>query len=91
MTQTTVDPKETQKIHIGNLAASATEADVRALFSTHGEVASYERPMDKETKQPSGWAFVEMAQADAAKAIKAVNGQLLSEQALAVSEARPRS
>ena len=56
-----------------------------------GEVASYERPMDKETKQPSGWAFVEMAQADAAKAIKAVNGQLLSEQALAVSEARPRS
>ena len=78
-----------QKIHIGNLAAASNEAGVRALFASHGEVSSYDRPLDGKTQAPAGFAYVEMAQADAVKAIAAVNGQELDGQALRVSEARP--
>ena len=80
-----------QKIHVGNLAAASSEAGVRALFTTHGAVSSYERPTDGATKNPAGYAFVEMAHADAVKAIAALNGQQLDGQALRVSEAKPRS
>jgi RNA recognition motif-containing protein len=80
-----------QKIHVGNLAATSSESGVRALFATHGAVSSYERPIESATKKPAGFAFVEMAQADAAKAIAALNGTQLDGQALRVSEAKPRS
>jgi RNA recognition motif-containing protein len=80
---------QTQKIHIGNLAPASSEEGVRALFATHGEVASYERPVDAATKAPAAFAFVQMAPEAAAKAIAALNGQELDGQALRVSEARP--
>lgn len=57
----------------------------------HGPIASYERPVDGPMKTPGWFAYVSMAPADAAKAIPAVNGQLLGGQALSVSEARPRA
>jgi len=79
----------TQKLHIGNLALASTEAGVRELFAQQGEVLSYERPLDKQTKAAVGFAFVEMASADAAKAITAINGQQLDGQALRVTEAKP--
>lgn len=87
MTQQTVD-STTQKIHIGNLAAQASEADVRALFAVHGNVASYARPTQGEAKEPSGFAFVEMTKDDATKAIAALDGHELAGQALKVSAAR---
>jgi hypothetical protein len=40
-----------QKIHVGNLAAASNEAGVRALFTTHGAVSSYERPIDGATSR----------------------------------------
>ena len=64
---------------------------MRALFATHGPVTSYERPIDNATKAPRDFAYVEMANADAAKAIAALNGQQLDGQALRVSEATPRA
>jgi RNA recognition motif-containing protein len=64
---------------------------VRELFAVHGEVQSYERPLDKVTSVPAGFAYVGMAAADAAKAIAALNGQQLDGQELRVSEAKPRS
>lgn len=89
VTQPPVETNENQKIHIGNLAAASSEAGIRELFATHGVVNSYERPMDRKTNEPGGFAYVEMATADAAKAIAAVNGQQLDGQELRVSEARP--
>jgi RNA recognition motif-containing protein len=62
------------KIYVGNLPFSASEADVRTLFSQHGSVESVALPTDRETGRPRGFGFVEMPQADAARAIQALNG-----------------
>jgi len=91
MTQQIVDSKATQKIHVGNIPDSASETEVRALFAKYGSIASFERPVDGPKKTAGWFAYVSMAPADAAKAIPAVNGQMLGGQALSVSEARPRA
>ena len=76
------------KIYVGNLPFSATEDQVRALFSAHGTVESVSLPNDRETGRPRGFGFVEMNQADAARAIQAVNGQDMGGRALRVNEAQ---
>jgi RNA recognition motif-containing protein len=78
------------KIYVGNLPFSATEDQVRALFAAHGTVESIALPMDRETGRPRGFGFVEMSQADAARAIQAVNGQSLDGRALRVNEAQDK-
>ncbi|MGC4027553.1 MAG: RNA-binding protein [Steroidobacteraceae bacterium] len=81
------------KIYVGNLPFTATEDQVRALFATHGTVESVALPNDRETGRPRGFGFVEMSQADAGRAIQAVNGQNLDGRPLRVNEAqdKPRS
>src|SRR5688572_25610753 len=78
------------KIYVGNLPFSATEDQVRALFSAHGTVESVSLPTDRETGRPRGFGFVEMSQADASRAIQAVNGQDLGGRALRVNEAQDK-
>ncbi|MGH8231093.1 MAG: RNA recognition motif domain-containing protein, partial [Steroidobacteraceae bacterium] len=56
------------KIYVGNLPFSASEAEVRALFSQHGTVDAVSLPTDRETGRPRSFGFVEINQADAAKA-----------------------
>ncbi len=79
-----------QKIYVGNLPFSATEADVRNLFAEYGEVVSAALPTDRETGQPRGFGFVEMADDAARKAIAALNGKDFGGRALNVNEAKPR-
>ena len=81
------------KIYVGNLPFSASEADVRALFSQHGTVESVSLPTDRETGRPRGFGFVEMSQADAARAIQNLNGHNMGGRPLRVNEAQdtPRS
>jgi RNA recognition motif-containing protein len=78
------------KIYVGNLPFSATEDQVRALFAAHGTVESIALPMDRETGRPRGFGFVEMSQADASRAIQAVNGQSMDGRALRVNEAQDK-
>jgi RNA recognition motif-containing protein len=47
---------------------------VRALFSQHGTVDAVSLPADRESGRPRGFGFVEMTQADAARAIQTLNG-----------------
>ena len=81
------------KIYVGNLPFTASEADVRALFSQHGTVESVSLPTDRETGRPRGFGFVEMSQADAARAIQNLNGHNMGGRPLRVNEAqdKPRS
>ena len=76
------------KIYVGNLPFSATEADVRTLFAQHGTVESVSLPTDRETGRPRGFGFVEMSQADSAKAIQSLNGYSMSGRQLRVNEAQ---
>jgi uncharacterized membrane protein YgcG len=78
------------KIYVGNLPFTATEDQVRALFAEHGSVESVALPMDRETNRPRGFGFVEMSQADAARAIQAVNGKDLGGRSLRVNEAQDK-
>jgi len=78
------------KIYVGNLPFTASEADVRALFSQHGEVQSVSLPTDRETGRPRGFGFVEMSQADAGKAIQSLNGYNMGGRPLRVNEAQDK-
>ena len=79
------------KIYVGNLPFSATDAEVRELFAQHGTVESVSLISDRDTGRPRGFGFVEMARADAARAIQNLNGKELGGRALRVNEAQERT
>src|SRR6202451_4723926 len=78
------------KIYVGNLPFTASEADVRTLFAQHGTVESVSLPTDRETGRPRGFGFVEMSQADAARAIQSLNGHDMGGRPLRVNEAQDK-
>lgn len=78
------------KIYVGNLPFTADEAAVRSLFEAHGPVDSVSIIMDRDTGRPRGFAFVEMARADSARAIQALNGQDMGGRPLRVNEAQDK-
>jgi len=78
------------KIYVGNLPFSATDIEIRNLFAQHGTVESVSLPTDRETGRPRGFGFVEMNQADASRAIQALNGHDLGGRPLRVSEAQDK-
>lgn len=79
------------KLYVGNLSFKATEDDVRDLFARVGEVASVHLITDPHTGQLKGFGFVEMSsEADARKAIEALNGTEFMERSLTVNEAKPQ-
>ena len=81
-----------KNIYVGNLSFGATEESVRALFETHGTVGRVNIVTDRDTGQPRGFGFVEMANdGEGEKAIAAVNGVDLDGRALSVNEARPKT
>ena len=78
------------KLYVGNLPFTATEDAVRALFSPHGTIESLALVNDRDSGQPRGFGFVEMSNADASRAIQALNGQDFGGRALRVNEAQAR-
>ena len=79
------------KIYVGNLPFSASENEVRELFAQHGTVESVSLITDRETGRPRGFGFVEMARADATRAIQNLNGRELGGRPLRVNEAQERT
>ena len=78
-------------IYVGNLSFTTTQQELESLFSEYGQVASVNIIRDRDTGQSRGFAFVEMAvDAEAERAIGALNGADLGGRALKVVEARPR-
>jgi RNA recognition motif-containing protein len=78
------------KLFVGNLPFSATEDAVRALFSAHGTVESLALITDRDTGRPRGFGFVEMPNADAARAMQALDGKDFEGRSLKVNEAKAR-
>lgn len=79
------------KIYVGNLPFTASQSEVQDLFEKHGTVQSVALIEDRETGRPRGFGFVEMAEESAGRAaIDALNGTMLNDRGLNVSEARPR-
>jgi RNA recognition motif-containing protein len=81
-----------KSIFVGNLGFGASEESVRALFETYGTVGRVNIVTDRDTGQPRGFGFVEMANdREAEKAIAAVNGTDFEGRTLTVNEARPKA
>ena len=77
-------------IFVSNLGYSFTTEDLTDLFSAYGSVDSARVITDKFTKQSRGFGFVEMADDDAMKAIKDMNGSMQDGRSIKVMEARPK-
>jgi len=79
-------------IYIGNMSFETTEANLRQAFEAFGEVSTVNIIADRDTGQPRGFAFVEMASKDEGMAaIAGLNGQELNGRALNVNEAKPKT
>jgi RNA recognition motif-containing protein len=80
-----------KNIYVGNISFQTTEQELDAAFSAYGQVDRVQIVKDRETGQARGFAFVEMpVNADADKAMAALNGAELGGRTLTVNEARPR-
>ena len=81
-----------KKLYVGNLSFKATEEDVQALFTEAGvQPDSLTLLRDRFTGQPRGFGFAEIKDdAEAEKAIAALNGKEFLGRALVVNEARPQ-
>ncbi len=80
-----------KSIFVGNLPWSATDAELSEKFSAHGAVISARIVSDKFSGKSRGFGFVDMEDADADKAIAAMNGYKWGERELTVNEAKPKS
>lgn len=79
-----------KSIYVGNLPWSATEEQVRELFTEYGNVLSVKLVNDRETGRARGFGFVEMEDADAESAIEALDNFSFGGRTLRVNEAKPR-
>ncbi len=80
-----------KNIYVGNLVWDATQDDLYTLFQEYGTVTRAQVIMDKETGRSRGFGFVEMNDdAEADKAIEALNNFSFHGRPLTVNEAKPR-
>jgi RNA recognition motif-containing protein len=78
------------RLFVGNIPYNATDDQLKKMFEEVGKVESAQIVMDRMSGRSRGFGFVEMADADAKKAVEALNGKELEGRALVVNEARPR-
>ena len=79
-----------KKLYVGNLPFRTTEDDLREVFGRHGTVESVAVITDRETGRSRGFGFVEMDDAGAEAAMRALDGSDLDGRSLRVSEAQPK-
>lgn len=80
-----------KRLYVGNLPYSATEEELKNIFSAAGAVESATIVNDKFSGRSKGFGFVEMATPEEAeKAIQMLNQSDMGGRKLSVSEARPR-
>lgn len=81
-----------KKIYVGNLSFSMTESELSSLFAAHGSIESATIATDRDTGRSRGFGFVSMSNdAEAEKAMAALNGKDCGGRALTVNEARPQT
>ena len=80
------------KLYVGNIPYSATEQLLRDVFVEQGfQPVSVKVITDRETGQPRGFAFIELAsQEDADEAIRTMDGRNFGGRSLRVSQAHDR-
>jgi len=81
-----------KKLYVGNLPWSATEEQVRSIFSEYGTLTDVALITDRMTGRSKGIAFVTFeTEEEAQAAISALNGHELDGREIMVNVARPRA
>lgn len=83
--------EENTTLYVGNLPFRTTRYELRELFQPYGKIHSARIVIDRATRKPRGYGFVEMDDKGAKKAINSLNGHSLAGRNLKVSEANERS
>jgi len=78
-----------KNIFVGNLDSGTTPESIRSLFEPHGTVRHLKLMIERHTGLSRGFAFVEMADAEGARAIGELNGRSLDGRTIDVREGRP--
>jgi cold-inducible RNA-binding protein len=79
------------RLFVGNLSFETSQASLEAAFAAAGEVREVAIPVDRDSGQPRGFAFVTMADArSATKAVSELNGTMLDGRQIRVDEAQER-
>jgi len=80
-----------KRIFVGNLPFSTTEPELNELFAAIGQVESASIISNRYSGRSRGFGFVEMTNDEEAdKAIEQLNGKVIEEREIVVSEAKPR-
>jgi len=80
-----------KKLFVGNIEWGATEDGLMELFGQYGEVQEAIIIKDRMSGRSKGFGFVTFVEdADADKAVEALNGQELNGRELVVNEARKK-
>ena len=80
-----------KSIFVGNLPWAVAEADLEQKFSEFGKVLNARVVKDKFSGRSRGFGFVDMEDADATKAIEAMNGYSWNGRDVTCNEARPKT
>lgn len=78
------------KLYIGNLPFDTSQDEIYSLFEEYGDVKDCYVPMDRETGQSRGFAFVSLSPEDAQRAIDETDGFEFDGRILRVNEAQPK-
>jgi RNA recognition motif-containing protein len=78
-------------MYVSNLGFQVTDEELRSMFSKYGEVTSVKVIADRETGRSRGFAFVEMADQAAEKAMKELDGASADGRTMSVAKAKPKS
>jgi cold-inducible RNA-binding protein len=80
-----------KSIYVGNLSFGTTVEALRSLFEPYGTVDRVKAVTNRGSGQIKGYGFIEMPNdAEAEKAIVAVNGRDIGGRVVTVKEARPQ-
>ncbi len=78
------------KLYVGNLHWGVTEADLKELFGSVGEVIAVTVVTATNSGRSGGFGFVEMSREDGQRAITELSGREILSQPLRISEAVER-
>ena len=78
-------------IYVGNLPFTATDEDLKNIFSEYGKVDSAKVIVDRETGRSKGFGFIEMSDNAARKAIDTLHETEYEGNQITVNEARPKN
>jgi len=78
-------------MYVSNLGFQVTNEELRSMFSKYGEVTSVKVIADRETGRSRGFAFVEMPDQEAEKAMKELDGANADGRTMSVAKAKPKS